>query len=735
MAEKLLKIKGVFDPGDVQSGLDALTGNLRGVGKAAIDAAGGKEAWAEFGKTLAAVDPKFKEIEKLAFAAASAIEQMGRAGENVGGIENGAKKAIVNLVALRETIEKAEHAGATIGPEIKQSLQQMETAVERGVKKARDLGDMYDKAGLAIGEFGSRVKTSAQDMSSLERGLDSVATSTKAMLAAMASQAASQAFGAVKDAVAESIRVGIDYNKMLQDSKGGLAALILANYDMRNSQGGLLEGQEKLKTAFELAGELQRGLADDARKTAAEYGDLVTAFQSGLPNAVKVGITDFNDLREIMLAASQAANVLQVDSSQLAQEFASMFKFEPGPDNKLSNALGLTKDKLNELLASGQSVAGFLKEKLAPYSEAAAASLGNLSVTTSNLRGDMKELAGEITKPLFDVIAKSAEDFRGKLGEVKTNLSGTGEDLASMGASVGPLVEAFGKLAVVLTRLGAAAGAGGAEKFAAPLKTLVDALSKLVESVGAPAFEVAMAFLARQLGIIIPAVEEIPKGIVEVTTSFDRLTDSTNKAGHATAKNTDATNKNTEGKKEAIDPMKAVWEQLEKEAAAYDKLTLSVNAARQAESARAQEQAEFDQAMQGTYETRKAMLDSMTDTLKTMTITPLEFTQATDAAIESLVKMADKFAEIDERLGRSAANMVDYAANIRAAYETGLTSMIGVLGQLDEAIQQMMILKMRNAGTAFEEEINRMLTAYQQLRDAIASGQVKKTEQMRGLFI
>jgi len=120
VAEKLLKIKGVFDPGDVQSGLDALTGNLRGVGKAAIEAAGGKEAWAEFGKTLAAVDPKFKEIEKLAFSASSAIEQMGRAGENVAGIENGAKKAIVNLTALREAMERAERAGATIGPEIKQ---------------------------------------------------------------------------------------------------------------------------------------------------------------------------------------------------------------------------------------------------------------------------------------------------------------------------------------------------------------------------------------------------------------------------------------------------------------------------------------------------------------------------------------------------------------------------------------------------------------------------------------
>lgn len=652
MAEKLLKIKGVFDPGDVQSGLDALTGNLRGVGKAAIDAAGGKEAWAEFGKELKVINPALESVSSLAFDAARALDQMGRSGDNAGSIEAAATKAVAKLAALKDAIEAAEKAGGTIGPEIKASISQMETAVESGIAKSvalrraneaaaetvRKLAADMRGGATAVDLLGNEFRISAEKIESARKKVDEIR----------------HAHTKTGEAQRESTKIvrGLDdvFEKMGETGTG-----------LSGKIGKLGLAFISLAAVYRESYELGRDIDEGMKKTGLDLSDL----GNGIDGVTHMAASFALKLSDILPIGEKNKALLR----DMAKETDGL--------SALTEPLNV---KMNARIKAEQAHARGLQETDA----ALKAVVPGYQSYEDRVKSATEQVAAWEARATAS--SRAGKDWKQDVEQNAGAVLALKEELGKLNISADKIPQVFNDMAKA------------AEAYAAAAKNAKEGTDGLKIS-----SEEAAARAEQERGYfesLTPVYQNIAKA-----------------------------------REQAGETEKAAIEWIWREADAYRQLEQAVNAARQAESARAQKQAEFDQAMQGTYETRKAMLDSMTDTLKTMTITPLEFTQATDAAIDSLVKMADKFAEIDERLGRSAANMVDYAANIRAAYETGLTSMIGVLGQLDEAIQQMMILKMRNAGTAFEEEINRMLDAYLQLRNEIAGGGLKPTQKMKGYDI
>lgn len=598
MAEKLLKVKGVFDPGDVQTGLAGLTENLRGVGKAAVEAAGGKDAWAAFGKEVGKIKPELAGIAQGFYEAEKSVNAMGRAGNNIGALESSLIKSKANVDLLKRAMQEAEKAGVDIGPKVKASLGVLEGGVERATTKLHSLKKMNDEAAASVRGLGDTAKA----LDPINAKLESIAMATKGMLLAMGGQAASQAFGAVKDAIGEAITRGLEYNKTLEDSKGGLAALILANYDLANASGKVLEGQEKVSAAFAAAGELQRGLEKDASKTAETYQELINAFQSGLAPAVQLGITDMDALRKIMLAAAQAAKTLQVDGSGLAQEMRALFNFESGPDNKLANALQLSKNKLNELKAAGVDVSKWLLEQLKPYSEAAAASVKNLSVVTSNLTDAIDKSAGKFTKPLFDEMAKSADRMTKAVPEMTRGLDGAATSLGNAGKNIAPLAEALAKLAVAFLDVGTK-GTEGASKIGGKVAEIIELFLKLKTAqeglswdvFGKERGAVLDAFFNRliaQMGIYLPdsfgkteeaakkgadAIDKSKKATEEAAKAGDvalqakkKLTEETDKAAEAEKKAAEETKKATDETKKAAEEEKKAAEAAEKRTKAID---------------------------------------------------------------------------------------------------------------------------------------------------------------------
>ena len=268
---------------------------------------------------------------------------------------------------------------------------------------------------------------------------------------------------------------GIQFNKTMEDTRGGLGALILSTTEFRDSQGKLLTGQDAVNAAFTKASGIQKQLVQDAKTSAASYTDLVGAFQTAYGPATAAGITNLDKLRQITLSASNATAALGLDSRQLSQEMRALFTGEQGPDNKLNTTLGITKAQLDAVRKSGGDVADFLLAKLQPFQDAATASTANFTIALSNLKDSFEQMAGEVSKPIFDAL----KDGIGRAGVAVADAK---ETLLGMGVSAATVLKALMPLGESLVRVGIVAFDAGL-KFSESLTPVVPLLTKLADGV------------------------------------------------------------------------------------------------------------------------------------------------------------------------------------------------------------------------------------------------------------
>ena len=749
MAEIREKLILTADNSDLVKGTKEAAASVEEIGQA------GQEAGADLGTAMEETHAVLQKVGDEAHEVKSAFSEVATetarmpatVGKDVKEVEAAVAKLGTGVRTTGGEFALAAAAAKKLPDEAMRGAREAQSAVDALGKEAKETGA---EAGAAFEKVGDGAKKAAGGTDTLGKSLENVAISIKTMLAGEALGLATQALGTLQAKIEETLRTGIAYNRMLQDSKAGLGALILANFELRDSHGEVLTGQAKLTEAFKQAEDLQKKLAEDAQKTSAEYEDLVQAFQAGLAPAIQAGVKNMDQLRAIMLAASQAAKVLGVEGNQLSQEMTALFRFEKGPDNKLANALQLTSEKLKELKASGQDVGAFLLGQLKPYSDAAAASMDNFSVATSNLNAAIKEAAGELTKPLFEVLSKSAADAQGRVKDVTAQLKGTGQDLATIGKNVEPVVTSVVKLGAALTALGTSAGAA-LSPVAGYFVTITNAFTALANKLGPGGMELIGRVIATQFGVVIREAAEKAEGAIEkvgmaashlpekiemaashASETFDKIALAASHGGDAAAQSAvkwselgDAVSGVSQagGDMARIHAayMATLTEDTDRMVAAYQRQLDAVKALRDAERQRAEDAQRFAQ------ESREAMDGISHDYIGVVgqaKVLVLEITAASEEALTALDKLSEKFKDVSEK-GR------DYAANLLAAYTSGYTDFFTTLTEVSTRIQELNTLLMLNAGNSFADGIRKALEALIDLRTQLTSGQIKKDEKLK----
>lgn len=114
-----------------------------------------------------------------------------------------------------------------------------------------------------------------------------------------------------------------------------------------------------------------------------------------------------------------------------------------------------------------------------------------------------------------------------------------------------------------------------------------------------------------------------------------------------------------------------------------------------------------------------------------MEIIHTELMRATNAQVESLEREIDAFRRLHEEMGSGSDALEDYAATMKAAYESGAMSLVAFNQQMTIAITQLDILIGKNAGTKFAADMMKMVAALRELKDAVNWGTVKPVEKMR----
>lgn len=326
-------------------------------------------------------------------------------------------------------------------------------------EKLKSVDPAADQVGKSLEDMGEKGKAGAEKAESAFSKLGGAVESFVGNLGAMAAEKAlsllSDGIGLIKRGFEETIRAGVEFDQAMQDSKGGIAAVTMAALDFKDASGKILEGQDAVNASFRLATEIQEKLVEAAKKTPATYTDLVAAFQNGFLPAMQAGVEDTDRFIKILVDASNAAGVLGVQSQGLSQEITALFRGEAGPDNKLVNALKVTKEEMENVVKSGGSMADFLDKKLKPFADAAAVSAGNFSVVISGMKDTFAQTAGELAKPIFMELIKGAGEAEKYLAGLKGELKTTGEALGELTAQLIPVAKGIADATVASVQLGA----------------------------------------------------------------------------------------------------------------------------------------------------------------------------------------------------------------------------------------------------------------------------------------
>lgn len=374
--------------------------------------------------------------------------------------------------------------------EMVETNQRMAAALTESTKKMSEMVAASQKAGQRLSESARGAKESGDAASLASAGFAKLAAAVAGAVASLGLMASATSF----------ISAGVEFNKTIETTRAGVASLVLASREFVDSSGRAASAQDALSKSFQLAEGVQQRMLRAATQTSATYTDLVSAFQTAYGPATAAGITSITKLEQVTLGASQAVAALGLDSRQLTQEIRALFTGEQGPDNTLNRVLGITKEKLDQVRASGGDVADFLLQKMKPFMDAASASTGNFAVLLSNAQDAFEQMAGSVSKPIFDELKAQIVAAVGSFDQFKPVLAGMGQQIAEILRAAGPVIES-------LFKIGLAAGSVFVDLVhtLTPLSPLLAALGNvlafLVETFGAAgvavfAFVKALAALA-----------------------------------------------------------------------------------------------------------------------------------------------------------------------------------------------------------------------------------------------
>ena len=187
------------------------------------------------------------------------------------------------------------------------------------------------------------------------------------------------------------IKKGLDFNYELNNAEVGIAN-VLAKFMNLNREAAKNEAAK----ALELIKKLEP-------QTAGGLGDLVQGFLATAASAQSAGVTVEQNIELVAKFANALANC-SIPAEQLSQEIRSIFSGNITADSAIARILQLTNAQVNAAKESG-NLYEVLNKALGTLGEAG----DSANVTVSSLSSQIDQLAGGLSKPIFDTLIKGAE--------------------------------------------------------------------------------------------------------------------------------------------------------------------------------------------------------------------------------------------------------------------------------------------------------------------------------------
>jgi len=208
-------------------------------------------------------------------------------------------------------------------------------------------------------------------------------------------------------------RYGIEFNKVIEDSKIGLTALIAATHDYTDATGKTVTGMTAFNAAQEDAIGLQKELRVAALRTAATYEELVYALQQAFVPATGAGF-QLDQLVDFAQRFAQIMQVVGIPMNQIGEEMRSFLtatgSLRTTRTLPFFEGLGLGRKEVKKLLAEGKLAEEYFKRTWAVQMMAAEASK-TWTVSLSNLQDALQNVMGIGTVETFEFLKQTFLDL------------------------------------------------------------------------------------------------------------------------------------------------------------------------------------------------------------------------------------------------------------------------------------------------------------------------------------
>lgn len=283
------------------------------------------------------------------------------------------KKIVTELVLIRKELSKVERQSKKTNTSIKKTGKEAQKAGRRGE--------------TAFTRLRAQIKRT-------EGSSDKLAGSFLRMGGIISTFVVAQS---ILDGFRALIGASIEFNRTIERSELGIAAILTAVGEVRGAFGETVTSGQQLSLAMVEARKQTQLLRKDALTTAATFEQLLDVFQVALAPGLVSGL-DVDQIRRFALSISQAALALGVAQNQLSEEIRSILSGTIRPQTtRIAVALNITNKDINRVRELGQ-LGKFLEERFAAFGEAGKKALTTVDGLLGRIADGFSQLAGEAGK-------------------------------------------------------------------------------------------------------------------------------------------------------------------------------------------------------------------------------------------------------------------------------------------------------------------------------------------------
>jgi hypothetical protein len=226
----------------------------------------------------------------------------------------------------------------------------------------------------------------------------------------------------------EFVKSGLAFNDTIAKAEIGMAGLITALGDIRNSEGQIVTGAEAFGAAMGLAREQVEALRQDSLSTTASLSELLSTLQVSVGPGLAQGLK-LDEIRKITVGISQAAAAISLPQNQLAEEVRSLLSGTIQlRTTRIAAVLGITNADVRRWKEIG-TLSTEIQSRLAAFNKASEeAARSTLSGVGQRLADALSQAAGKAGEGLFKTLLDAGNDFfdrvvtiRDELGNLKPN--------------------------------------------------------------------------------------------------------------------------------------------------------------------------------------------------------------------------------------------------------------------------------------------------------------------------